>query len=264
MKFTAVLLFLVAVIMAVAGSPFVDKHRRPGNGGIPTFPGQGPFNPKLPSGPWGKPGIDQAVSHFVPVNTTLSETDEHLPKQHTHTIHLHPRFACQPRDKRGRRWQKERREYTVRQGIVQRHFNVVTIGHSTSKTDTSFMIPAPIKYSQIGRKMTLNFVSIFQFFRTNGNFGSTLKFPIFRFKSRDYTDSYKTFEFNIDLLRIDYFRLDTQFFKSIFRNFLFALLYFYCHKFLFLFSEVKWRGSVIYGQYFKSISYLTKNSYRYQ
>lgn len=64
MKFIAALFFLVAVIMAVAATPWVDRPPRPGhggNGGIPTFPGQGPFNPKIPSGPWGKPGSKYSI-----------------------------------------------------------------------------------------------------------------------------------------------------------------------------------------------------------
>lgn len=60
MKFTAVLLFLAAVIMAACAVPFRDIPRlpRPGQINFPTFPGHGPFNPKPPKGPWGAPGSE--------------------------------------------------------------------------------------------------------------------------------------------------------------------------------------------------------------
>ncbi|XP_046820244.1 uncharacterized protein LOC124424785 [Vespa crabro] len=57
MKLGLLIITFLMAIMSVMSYRVPVPIRRPGQPTFPTFPGTGPFNPKIPQGPWGRPRI---------------------------------------------------------------------------------------------------------------------------------------------------------------------------------------------------------------
>ncbi|KAK2585133.1 hypothetical protein KPH14_008640 [Odynerus spinipes] len=55
MRFTLLIVTMLMAIMSVMSYRAPVRRPRPGHVPVPTFPGAGPYNPKIPRGPWGRP-----------------------------------------------------------------------------------------------------------------------------------------------------------------------------------------------------------------